>query len=153
MKKPGKPQTSSMFLVLIQGQEFNFLNEFRFTSFSGVKDETKVNTYVSPFLHREFSIPTHRSYSPITLGMPYNTVEHSHIFQVWNSYSNSPLTIQVEPIKGCQISGEETSLGYAIELFGCIWTGCEAYSVDRNEAKISELILNFTISGAKEKKL
>ena len=145
-----RPQTSSMWIVSIAGQEFQFLNDFRFTSFSGIKDETNTFQYTSPFLHRQFQIPSFRRFQPVTLSMPYNVEEHSQLFKRWNDYENTPLQIRIEPITGCTTSGEELSRGYAHDLSGAIWIGCESVNVDRNEANISKVILKFTFTHSEE---
>ena len=147
-----KPQTTSMYIVTVMGTEFRFLNDFRFTSFSGIKDETVTFPYTSPFLHRQFQIPQYRRYKPVTLEMPYNAEEHSIIFKEWNKYSNEPLQIRIEPITGCS-QLEEVSLGYAHNLSGCIWVGCDTVKVDRDEHNISKLRLDFTFTSAEELEL
>lgn len=145
-----RPQTSSMYIVSVEGVEFDYFNNFRFTFFSGIKDETKMIPYESPFLHREFSIPTTRRYMPVELSMPYSADEHNTIFNAWNSYENQPLTIIIEPVIGCQVSGEETSKGYVHKMTGCIWNKCETADVDRENNKITKLTISFTITKAEE---
>ena len=147
-----RPQTSSMYIVTVAGTEFTFLNDFRFTSFSGIKDETVTFPYTSPFLHRQFQVPSFRRYKPVTLEMPYNANEHSIIFRQWNTYSNQPLQIRIEPVTGCS-QLEEVSLGYAHNLSGCIWIGCDTVKVDRDETQISKLRLDFTFTRAEDLEL
>lgn len=146
--KRDRPQTTSMWIVTAKSEAFNFFDSLRFTYFSGVKDSTATEKYESPFLHRTFDIPVARSYDPITLRAPYVSKSHSDVLRVWNSYSNTPMQIRVEPIVGCHTSGEETSLGYAIDLSGVIWIGCEVPSVDREDNKISTLELKFSFVSA-----
>lgn len=145
-----RPQTSSMYIVSINGTDFSFLNEWRFTKFSGIKDDLVMDTYISPFYHRAYQIPTIRRYSPVTLEMPYNSLEHSKIFTIWNRYQNQALTINIEPITGCTVQFEEQSLGYKHVLTGCIWKQCDSVEVTRGENKITELKLEFSITKAEE---
>lgn len=146
-----RPQTTTMFIVSISGTDFTFFNNMRFTSFSGIKDSTRMIPYVSPFLHREFQIPTHRVYQPVTISVPYNSTEHREIFRSWNCYANEPLIITVEPVQcGTTGTGEEVSLGYLHRMTGCIWNKCESIEVNREENRISMLTLEFSIARAEE---
>lgn len=149
MRDP-KPQSSSLYIVKIAGNEFPYFNSMRFTSFSGINDETKTYSYISPFLHREFQIPGHRVYQPVTLVTPYVNKYHNKLFKSWNSYNNRPLQIKIEPIICGDKNGIETSLGYEIVLSGALWTSCSANAVDRLENKVSDVSLQFTFSGVEE---
>ena len=145
-----RPQTSSMFLVYIQGTEFNFMDGWRFTDFSGIKDETRMIPYLDPFRHREFEIPTIRKYQPVMLAMPYNAAQHDKIFTSWNTYENQPLEIIIEPVQCGNISNEDVSLGYIHRLTGAIWNKCETVNVARSENNIVKLEIGFTFTKAEE---
>lgn len=148
--KRDRPQTSTMWIVTINSNDFQFFNNLRFTSFSGVKDKTETIVYESPFLHRKYTIPTSRAYEPVTLRMPYISKQHSQVINTWNSYVNTPLQIRIEPVIGCNTTEEERSLGYAIDLSGCLWISCDVANVERSDNKISELEVQFTFVSAKE---
>lgn len=147
--RKSKPQVSSLYIVTVSGNEFAYFNGFRFTSFSGVTDETKTYQYISPFLHREFSIPSHRSYQPVTLVLPYIASDHDKLFKSWNSYKNQPLQIKIEPII-FSMREEERSLGYEIVLNGALWTSCSSGAVDRLDSKVSEVTIQFTFTSVEE---
>lgn len=150
MNRPSKPQSTTMFIMRASSTGFPFFDDMRFTSFSGVKDETNTITYVSPFLHREFTIPTYRVYEKVTLTLPYNAQDHKKIFSYWNSYQNQTLQIKIEPVVGCQVDGEEKSLGYEIQLDGCLWLGVHGGIANRLENQISDLTLTFSFVRARE---
>lgn len=147
--RKNKPQVSSLYIVTVAGSEFAYFNGFRFTSFSGIIDETKTYPYISPFLHREYSIPSHRFYQPVTLTLPYIASDHNKLFKSWNSYKNQPLQIKIEPIR-FSMKDEELSLGYEIVLNGATWTQCTAGSVDRLDSKVSDISLQFIYVSAEE---
>lgn len=145
-----RPQTTSMFIVYVQSPEFRFMEEWRFTDFSGIQDETRMIPYLDPFRHREYQIPTIRRYAPVVLEIPYNSQQHNQIFSAWNNYENQALEIIIEPVVGCQIQNEETSLGYVHKLSGCIWNRCETLKVARAENDIVKLQIGFTFTNAEE---